>query len=303
MEIKHRIAFCISWQARTFDMTYNYFKLNLFDAAKKQWFDYDIFCAVEDDEDAEKVEICNPTLIKKIKSNEVQKIIDEKYWKYLRAIFDKKACFVDKNPEKLERLLQQLYKIKIANELKIDYASNNNINYDIVVRLRFDDMFIRKINFIEILKHIKDNDEIIVNGTPNWKLALIPIADFFAFWSNKSLDIYSSLFDNFKEVFNKNNLNILQKILLFFLNIFKKIMFYFEEKNIKIISKYSAFLKFWVYILANYFFINVYVFEKVFYENLVNNKLNIKKTSISNVLIRSNSSSIAVIFTKSEFEI
>ena len=83
--MRPRIAFCFSWQARTLDQTYLFFQKNLFDAAKEQWFDYDVFCAVEDDEDADKVKLLNPTKIEKIKSGDVEKIIKKKTMKIYRG--------------------------------------------------------------------------------------------------------------------------------------------------------------------------------------------------------------------------
>ena len=80
---KPRIAFCFSWQARTLDQTYLFFQKNLFDAAKEQWFDYDVFCAVEDDEDVDKVNLLNPTKVEKIKSNDIERIILNKYKNFI----------------------------------------------------------------------------------------------------------------------------------------------------------------------------------------------------------------------------
>jgi hypothetical protein len=90
--MKPRIAFCFSGQARTFDITYPYFKKNLFDAATEQGFEYDIFCAVEDDQDAQKIFIMNPQSYILIKSEEVERIISESHGSFINNQL-KKYCF------------------------------------------------------------------------------------------------------------------------------------------------------------------------------------------------------------------
>lgn len=45
---------------------------------------FDVFCAVEDDDDLNKVKLLNPTKIEKIKSSEVERIINEKHWNFIK---------------------------------------------------------------------------------------------------------------------------------------------------------------------------------------------------------------------------
>ena len=109
MTNKPRIAFCFSWQARTLDQTYLFFQRNLFDAAKEQWFDYDIFCAVEDDEDVKKVDLLNPTKVEKIKSSKVRKIIDEKRGHFIEVEYPEKYGYVWRGIPVIN-MLQMFYK-------------------------------------------------------------------------------------------------------------------------------------------------------------------------------------------------
>lgn len=158
---KPRIAFCFAWQARTLNQTYQLFQQNLFDAAKEQWFDYDVFCAVEDDNDSGNVDLLNPVKVEKIKSSNVEKIIEEKYWDFIRNEFPTKYSHAWTGKATFN-MLQQYYKVSKSIHLKIEHEKNNNIEYDVVFKLRFDAPFPRKLNFNKILCEIKKNDNNVV---------------------------------------------------------------------------------------------------------------------------------------------
>lgn len=263
---KPKIAFCFSWQARTFDCTYKYFKKNLFDAAKEQWYDYDIFCAVEDDEDAEKVYVMNPRSVEKIKSNEVKKIIDEKYWNFIKKSFNKKYYFFRFWKYSIINWLQQFYKIYRANELKNQYSTN----YDIVVRLRFDVIFLNKIDFKRI------NDRVINSIILNfWPSPIDSINDQIAFWNTSNMNVYSSVFTEFDKIFNKEIRWTKHKIINYFdnlLNFFDKIV-YMQFSRFKIVNSILWYF-FWkkaYYLWKNGFFI--YNYEKVLHEHIKNHNI------------------------------
>ena len=192
---KPKIAFCFSWQARTLDQTYLFFQKNLFDAAKEQWFNYDVFCAVEDDVDLDKVNLLNPTKIEKIKSSEVEKIIGEKHGEFIKNDLNN-YWYVWKN--QCVKFLQQMYKISQSIKLKINYEKENNIVYDIVFKLRFDCPFPRKLNFNEIYKDILKKPVVLCN-----KQRMIPslilttkIEDMYFILDNESSNILWDIFDN-----------------------------------------------------------------------------------------------------------
>lgn len=196
-EKKPRIAFCFSWQARTLDQTFSLFQKNLFDAAKEQWFDYDIFCAVEDDEDVGKVNLLNPTKVEKIKSNEVKEIIDQKWGHFIKYEYAEKYGYSLK--DETPNMLQQLYKICQSIKLKNIYKSEKNISYDMVFKLRFDTPFPRKLNFRNILRTIEKSDKIVLCNRnrliPSAKF-LIKIEDFYFIMDDKASDILWDIFDN-----------------------------------------------------------------------------------------------------------
>ena len=136
MKKKWRIAFCFAWQARTLDQTYLFFQKNLFDAAKEQWFDYDVFCAVEDDEDVDKVRLLNPTIVEKIKSDDVAIMINKRYWKLINEDLPWNVLL----DFDVVRFLQQVYKVGKTIGLASD-------DFCLVFKLRFDSFFFNKIKF------------------------------------------------------------------------------------------------------------------------------------------------------------
>lgn len=216
---KPRIAFCFSWQVRTLHQTFSFFKKNLFDSAKEQWFQYDVFCAVEEDEDVGKVNLLNPTKVEKIKSNKVKEIIDQKWGHFIKYEYAEKYGYSLK--DETPNVLQQLYKICQSIKLKNIYKSEKNISYDMVFKLRFDTPFPRKLNFKNILSTITKSDKIVLCNRnrliPSAKF-LIKIEDFYFIMDDKASDILWDIFDNrdicFKwfEIKNKKLNRIFEKI-------------------------------------------------------------------------------------------
>jgi hypothetical protein len=297
---KKRIAFCFSWQARTFDTTYPFFKINLFDAAKEQWFEYDIFCAVEDDEDLEKIYLMNPTIVEKIKSLEVQKIIDEKYWEFINENFNKKYCIHMYKKWNINWFLQQVYKVKIANYIKNNYINEYDKKYDIVIRLRFDTLFLNKFNFNRIYNSIKEWKNILNIWTRN----IVPIQDFFAIGNNDFINSFSSVFDNFRNIFRWREISIYKKGFLFLLNFLYYFHLYIEKRIWGFISRIIWYLTHLIATFINKYIFTVYTFENIYFQNLKIKNYIIFFTSISFILVRKDfKKSFAMLLDKSEFEI
>lgn len=214
MTKKPRIAFCFSWQARTLDQTYSFFQRNLFDAAKDQWFDYDVFCAIEDDEYVNKVNLLNPTKIEKIKSSEVEKIIEKKYGRFIRSDLNN-YWYVWK--DWCVKFLQQMYKVSQSMKLKINFEAENNVAYDIVFKLRFDCPFPRKLNFNEIYNDILKKPVVLCN-----KQRMIPslvlttkIEDMYFILDNDSSNVLWNIFDNWNLCFKWHEIKNLKIANLF----------------------------------------------------------------------------------------
>lgn len=278
--MKPKIAFCFSWQARTLDQTYLFFQKNLFDAAKEQGFDYDVFCAVEDDEDLEKVKLLNPTKVKKIKSSNVEKIIEEKYWNIDDYIENICAWSFPAS-----RFLQQLY--KFCESIKI--ADNK---YDIMVRLRFDMFFFNKLNFKNILSKVEDWHTIICN-VPYQRMSHIfwinfdeirEISDFYVIWNSSSIKKLKNWFNEFEghiKFLKPKNINFINKNIFNISNKFIKLLLYINRKlshrifPIMPLSLLNSKLKFKTFC------------PELFYFNFFLNKwLNIERINITRILLR-----------------
>lgn len=287
MNKKPRIAFCFSWQARTLDQTYLFFQKNLFDAAKEQWFEYNVFCAVEDDEDVDKVNLLNPTKVEKIKSSEVEKIIEEKFWDFIENEMYLYYDFCDLGAK---RDLQQFYKVQKSILLVWDDL------YDIVMKLRFDMLYINKFNFNAILDVVKswaiicnDLSHLIETqglwSTISAKLiySYFKIEDLTFIWNKKSMSILWTAFDWFEKILrdkNKNNKyrksiwKILSKLKIKIIEMNKKLFFNIPLTPINLLIKIM-----WTKML---------VWDCYYYLLFLKNGKKIVTTKISRILVRKN---------------
>ena len=273
---KPRIAFCFSWQARTLDQTYLFFQKNLFNAAKKQWFVYDVFCAVEDDEDVNKVKLLNPTKVEKIKSKDVE---IKKINKIYNNLHDKNLKYFDSEYLQflIKSTLNQWYKIERSIELWMDYGEIKDIKYDIIFRLRFDGYFNNVLNFNNILTQLQLTPVIVnrFNFNPN---RLRSISDYY-FICTQSIVKKLKLIDNYKKVVYENISirflipHIASKIILFFLKINHNIKI-LSQNTLEIIKKKYAF---WVFVP-----------EILLYKMFIVNDVKLKITSMNFSLKRKN---------------
>ena len=275
---KPKIAFCFSWQARTLDQTYIFFQKNLFDAAKDQWYDYDIFCVVEDDEDVDKVKLLNPTKIEKIKSSNVKKIIDNKYWYFLDNEIFKYCDFIH---TWIYSVLQQVYKVQ--SSIRLIWENQ----YDIILRLRFDIIYLNKFNFSKIKEDTKNGD-IICNYSYNhtwfYFKKIISYADYediIYIWNNNMRTVCSNLFDDF--------INIITSLWSHKTN--KREKFYLMLKKITTISndinkKHHIIPITLVYYLKNIIWIKILLWESYYYLFFQYHKQKLKPTKISKIILR-----------------
>lgn len=276
MANKPRIAFCFSWQARTLDQTYLFFQKNLFDAAKEQWFDYDIFCAVEDDEDVDKVNLLNSTKVEKIKSSEIGKVIDIKYWDFIKTAFKTKYKRAYYSYTWVVRYLQQIY--KVSRSIKLC----GNHNYDIIIRLRFDTIFINKFDFKKIQSKIKDWNNIICNDQDChsilWKICYSTweIQDFIFIWNRISMNFLWDMFENFEQCFLWHEVEPIFKPIYRLSNFLVKILLYINNNTRIHIPSLPK--EFWAYM--------IFIPEKAYYEYFLFKKTNVIKIDLSLFIIR-----------------
>lgn len=285
-----KAAICFSWQARTLDKCYEYIKLNILDQIWEQWKDYDIFCCTEDDIDSYKVDkLLKPLVNQKIKSSDVEKIINLKYWELIKKNY--KNFIYPWTPRfNLRTFLQQFYKNKIVNEIKNEYSKKNNIDYKYVIRMRFDILPLDKLDFNQI--NINN-----INIPFDSLKSEIEINDMFAIWNKENMNVYYSIFDIFDEIVTmfKINPNILQKIIFSFEKMY--VFLYWIIINLLLLIKTpkviidNIFKIFWLIqwlILRKYKDNNCVYQEKLLYKLLEKNKIKLNKIKLNLFLVREN---------------
>lgn len=296
MNKKPRIAFCFSWQARTLDQTYIFFQKNLFDAAKEQGFDYDVFCAVEDDEDVDKVNLLKPTKVEKIKSDDVDKIIKKKWGANRKKILFWNYRYPPASPKSYSNLMQQLF--KISQSIKL--SKKNDEHYDIIFRLRYDFIFFNKLNFNRIVWSIKNwsilcNKESVLIRHEFIKKRLLIINDFFFIWNQESMSLFECIFDNIEISLKWDEKN----------NIVEKCFSFLEW----IVIYLNKILKHWIFPVVPFYYIETYfhkVFsaESCFYYYFKKQNINLILEEFSYILLKSHpKESFITIVDKNDFEL
>jgi hypothetical protein len=273
---RKKVAFCFSGQARTLELCYPYIKENLFDPLGKNGKDYDVFCCVEDDEDAKKISLLKPIRSLKITS----KNLDEEYKDLFKLNY--KKLFSRGN---MRKELNQLNKIYQSNKLRKDYQKEKKISYDWVFRARFDILPLKKINYPSLNKKYLYTPRATEIKYPTYN-------DTMALGSEKNLDIYSSLLTNFRptyKTFFSNNFKTSLKISFFF----EKIYLSLFETLIKLSNNGGAPRKFFekmIMIRGNFFLRppqeNCWVLENALFRHLKNKKVQNKVLEMDYGLVR-----------------
>lgn len=220
-------AFCFSGLAKNFELCYPYIKKNLLDKIGT----YDVFCCVEDDENADKIKILNPVKTERIKSSEVDKIIAPELkrlrrWNYRKFIFPETSGF------NLRNVYQQIYKIKGAFKLLEHYMRENNISYRYFIRIRFDFLPINEINPENL--DIRKGEIVAPRMETSYK---DQINDMFCI--TKGFDAfrsYCSVYDNFSKIALEGlsfNPSSAQRFYFFFEKQYTSALFFLFKKLIK----------------------------------------------------------------------
>ncbi len=201
---KKLAALCFFGQARTLKRCYPYIKKYILDPLGENKKDYDIFCCVEDDEDAKNLDLLNPTKVLKIKSENAKKVFKKdldwlnkyNYRKFVLRIGPR-------TPHPFENMIQGIYKKKLCYNLLEDYVSENNVEYKYFVRARFDIVLAEE---IEINKMKIKKDEIFVPKNEEIRSLVGGIDDCFSVASDlDTFKVYCNVVDNIKNLVLKRH--------------------------------------------------------------------------------------------------
>jgi hypothetical protein len=169
-----KIALCLSGQARSVKQGYEFVKKNILDGN-----DVTVFCHVWESPEAADLEIYEPEVVM------IEKSLETDLSKYTNVPPPQPNWKV-KDPAR--STWNQLYAIKMCNNLKTVYEDENNIKFDWVIRSRYDFAINVKIPFTEL-----DNSKLYI---PNCRQ--VPNRDFgndqFAFSSSENMDKYADTY-------------------------------------------------------------------------------------------------------------
>ncbi len=283
---KKNVAVCFSGQVRRFDLCYPYLKKNLLDHLGS----YDIFCYVEDDADVSKIDVLKPVKVKKIKSSDVEKIIEPRL-KFLKKNNYKKFILPESPRFNFKNILQQLYKLNGVYEILEGYMKEKNVSYNYFIRIRFDFLPLDVINPKDF--KIK-NDEII---TPYFKTTLdakTQINDMFSIAKDiDSFKTYCTLYNDFENAVQKTNFNPSKKQRRYFAfeKVYSNFAFWFSNLLNKINKKFARnFLGFLLLLPKKFYFKfkqkNRADTERTFYYHLISNNKKIREEKLNFVIVR-----------------
>jgi hypothetical protein len=188
-----KIALCISGQMRNYKNEYvkNNFLTYLFNPLNP-----DIFISTWGNKNDENEIFNHYENIKGIK------IVDYDKW-YSNIDNDLINIINTPNPPHNPTSYQQLFMIYSCNNLKCDYENKNNFKYDIVFRVRPDCLFIDRCDFSNF-----KNNTIYTQK----KIDSNMVYDIFFYGDSPSMDIISKSFINYRELFNSNFNNGLNRV-------------------------------------------------------------------------------------------
>jgi hypothetical protein len=210
-----KIALCLSGQPRGLPDAFNFLKENLIepnnitDIFVHNWFDPSLIGKPFDSAQpcqSDKVGVWSENTEQHLKSLFPKKIILEQPKNF------NEFCDLQNLPHAIQtRLASAFYSSFTCNELKKEYENLNNFTYDLVVKTRLDILYHKKIiiqNFINDLDSIyvadmhhsmRANDSYPTQKS-GWTYS--SLGDTFAIGSSKNIDIFTSVFTKFKDIYN-----------------------------------------------------------------------------------------------------
>jgi hypothetical protein len=239
-----KIAMCISGYLRTFKECYPSIKKNLIDDN-----DIDIFIHTYDKVGNSSgwrspIDLTEDIDIEFLESIPNLKVLAVQKWDNIKYQFEKfrEQQWIVTNINVIGTIF---YKIYMCNELRKQYERENNIKYDLIIRMRGDQVFERKINLTFPENKILINsypwgDEDYVErfvgddcGQPGCRNEIEWINDRFAVGTPENIDYLSDLYNHFEELITGEECVELEHLLYKHLN----------KKNIEFEKR---FLKFYV---------------------------------------------------------
>ena len=189
-----KIAICLSGMLRNFEITYPRFKKFIIDKHSPDIF----FCGYPNKFG---FDYCNDSINNLYKP---KKYILNEYTDELRkkiCINENKYLSNKRNETTINNFISQLYNIKLCDDLRTKYESENNFKYDVVIRSRMDVFYFNSFEESELSQ--AKNGSILI--PEEWDFKIVndcAVSDSFAMSNSKNMEIYSSLYEQFDKYFD-----------------------------------------------------------------------------------------------------
>lgn len=279
-------AICFSGLAKNFELCYPYIKKNLLD----QTGSYDIFCCVEDDENAGKISLLNPVKIEKVKSSDVDRLMKDDL-KSLKKENYKTILFPESSKFNLRNVFQQFFKVKKTLELVENHMKEKNTSYRHFIRIRFDFLPFDQIK-VDDLK-VREN-EVVVPGFKGPRTANEVVDMFYIAKDFRTFATCCSLYDNFSKVMQQNlpiKRNLIQKLYFAFEKGYTSLFFFLfktlNKKNRKFLQQLLGVMLLFPKMFYKKFKIQYAMnTERIFFYTLKSANKTIREEKISFVIVR-----------------
>lgn len=190
-----KVAVLVSGMLRIFEETYPRLKKYIIDDLQPDIFFYGY-------PNKKGIEYCQ---------NKIKELWNPKDFEILEYTDDlrKKICFDEKKYEKNKRpetrvnnVLSATYTLKKCNDLRLKYQNDNNVDYDIVLRIRPDYYFINHINPSQ-LESAKKGEILIPNEWDFKEVHPLSVSDGIALSNNFSMNKYCELYSHIDNYFDE----------------------------------------------------------------------------------------------------
>tara|TARA_B100001057_G_scaffold500688_1_gene617162 strand:+ start:4193 stop:4894 length:702 start_codon:yes stop_codon:yes gene_type:complete len=192
---KKNIAFCISGSLRSLEYCYKNF-IDMVYNPNKEFFNIKLFYYIPDDSNKSKIELIkdlNPVVV-------IEKDITLPKLNILDWGGRPVNCKMDNVSQGgINGYLQQLYGIEKSYKLMSNYENDNNIKFDIILRIRSDVIFKTPLNI-----NMYEMNKIYVPKFHYWD----GINDRLAFGPSNLMNIYMKMYSNIYDLANKTKLKL-----------------------------------------------------------------------------------------------
>jgi len=200
-----KCAILVSGMPRNLENSYKWLEDSILSVLRENCINYDIFISTWQDKDIQKfIDVYKPvSWEQEIWNDEMADKLGWQEFKNNKFEIESRAS-----------ALAQFYKIMKCNNLRRKYEEDNNIEYDIIFRLRTELKFLTKLDIkeLEIINNNKDKKLIFLRRGPNgvyenWT------KDNFAFGNSDSMNIYSNLSPNLLSISKEFKCNTAELLL------------------------------------------------------------------------------------------